>query len=521
MLELRIAAANNDILKLERLSNEMGECLNVNEPGLKTGKTAAHFAAKNGHFKAIYWLFEKKADFFFKDKSGKTPIDYLQEKEFTVINPNSVSKGDRQYYLCNAHCKIWLAHDPDIFMPYLYQNDFREYREKNPNGYISLIYSRSLLNDNAYSELKMFAKKFNITLISFEKDFLDLLSQYGTEEDKACYGLAVYEFTHYPNKGGNLAVVADLIRWSSILLRKGSYSDTDVEIGQHKWTNSIIMEKSVALNLGSLITDNRIIPWLNGDIIAVSSLFPQAHDQGDFRITLSNTACTMLKNVQSSLIFNCENRLATRLSKQRFLTSIFSDISLFLQDYFKCLSTEANLKTNFSSQDIEKIIEKGLELFSKEEKESILERMATLMRKRVEKEYEYPELAHKHSRVFHNVKLDEHEKFLKNYMQAILMTNIKESIKNITGSYVFSGPVWECIGQDNWEKYSIYSNKVVESSFRSTNTVKFNTDNEENEKALKTQKFADLSFTPFGMEEVMERSQKLREEHLLNNRIAS
>jgi hypothetical protein len=35
----------------------------------------------------------------------------------------------------------------------------------------------------------------------------------------------------------------------------------------------------------------------------------------------------------------------------------------------------------------------------------------------------------------------------------------------------------------------------------------------ENEKTIQTQKCADLSFTPFGMADVLERSQNLQEEH--------
>jgi len=38
---------------------------------------------------------------------------------------NPMAKADRKYYLCNAHCKVWFAHDPEHFMPYLYQDDFK------------------------------------------------------------------------------------------------------------------------------------------------------------------------------------------------------------------------------------------------------------------------------------------------------------------------------------------------------------------------------------------------------------
>ena len=134
---------------------------------------------------------------------------------------NPMAKADRKYYLCNAHCKVWFAHDPEHFMPYLYQDDFKQYREKNLDGYISLVYSEALLNEKATSDLVEFAEKYQIALISFENDLARLTNQYGTITDKQCFQFASYELNQYPDhKGGNLAVVSDLIRWSSVLLRK-------------------------------------------------------------------------------------------------------------------------------------------------------------------------------------------------------------------------------------------------------------------------------------------------------------
>ncbi len=518
MLEFRVAAAEDNLSSLEKLSRDMGDDFNIDEPGPKSGKTAAHVAAERAHFKTIYWLFERGANFYCKDNAGKTAVDYLQQKEFTSTDSSPMLMGDRKYHLCNAHYKIWFAHDREHFMPYLYQEDFRQYREKNPDGYISLVYSETLLNDKALSDLVEFAEKYQIALISFEKDLAKLTDQFGTEEDKQCYQLALNELNQYPKSGGgNLAVVADLIRWSSVLLRKGSYTDTDVEIGQHKWTDSISMEKSFALNLGSLIYPNNMtVPWLNGDIIAASSLFSQPLHQGDFRITLSKAACFMIQKVQSSLLLNCQKNMKERITSQQYLITDFSDFSSYLKDFFIFCNSHRRLTDNFSSDEINKIKEKGLEPFSKGEKASILERMANLMRKRVEQEYDTPEMAHKYSNVFQNVKSDEHEKFLMNYMQALQMSNIKEGVKQLSGSYVFSKPILECIKKDDWKKYSIYSNKTVQSAFRSANTVKFDTDNAKNEIVIKTQQCADLSFTPFGMALVLRRSQALKAEHHKN-----
>lgn len=518
MLDFRLAAAANNTLDLERLSHALGDDFKIDEPGPKSGKTAAHVASERAHFKAIYWLFEKGADFHCEDNAGKTPLDYLQQKELTSLGSKPMLIEDRKYHLCNAHYKIWLAHDPEIFMPYLYQDDFRQYREKNPDGYISLVYSEALLSKTALSDLITFAEKYRITLISFEKDLAKLTEHYGTEEDKQCYELAKFELSQYPEqKGGNLAVVADLIRWSSVLLRKGSYTDTDVEIGQHQWTNSISMEKPFALNLGSLVyPNNEVIPWLNGDMIAVSSLFSRPHLKSNFRITLSKAACFILKKVQLSLLSNSQKKQENRIAKQQFFTATLLDFSPYLKDYFKQCYSDRDLTENFSPIEINKIQKEGLELFSQEEKNSIIERVAKLQIKIIEDTYDTPEEAHKYSNIFRNAKSDEYRKILKNYMQAIQMTHIKESVNQLTGTYVFGKSVWECIKSDDWKIYSIHSHELIQSAFRSTNTVKFNTNNEENERSIKFQKYADLSFTPFGMLEVLQRSEALKAKHKNN-----
>lgn len=516
MLEFRQAAEKGDVSVLEKLSLNRGADFNIDEFGPKSGKTAAHFAAERGHFEVIYWLLQKGANFYCKDNAGKTAIDYLQEKEFTSINSSPMLKGKRQYYLCNAHFKIWFAHDPSLFMPYLYQDDFRQYRENNPDGYMSLVYSKTLLSNAAFSELVEFAKEYKITLISFENDLKTLTEQFGKKEDNLCYQLASYELSHYPNQGGgNLAVVADLIRWSSVLLRIGNYSDTDVKIGDHKWTDSIHLDKFLALNLGSLIyPPNQVVPWVNGDIIAASSLFPRPHPEGIFRITLSKTSCFMIQQIQLSLLVNCsQQQMKRRIASQQFLTKTFSNVSLYLKDFFTCCGSDRSITDNFTSDEIISVQSGGLELFSIEQRASILERMANLMRRKVEEEFETPEMAHQYSRVFRNVRSDEHEKFLMNYTQAIQMSNIKEGVKRLTGSYIFSAPIAKYIIPDNFKKYSIYSNEAIQSAFRSTNTVKFDTPIAENERINKTQKCADLSFTAFGMADVLERSQDLQEEH--------
>jgi hypothetical protein len=508
-LNFRVAAASNNIEEMEKLSLALGDTFDINEAGPKSGKTAAHAAAERANFKAIYWLLEKGADFHSKDNIGKTAADYLQEREFAAIGSDPMSKGDRKYFLCNAHCKIWSAHDPELYMPYLYENDFKNYRENNPNGYVSLVYSINLLSAKSLAELKTCAEKYQIDLISFEEDLASLTDQFGTEKDKLSYALARSELEEYPNQGGgNLAVVADLLRWCSTLIRKGSYADTDVQIGQHKWTHSISMKKALTFNIGTLIDGHKTTIWMNGDIIAASSLFPQPH-KGNFRITLSKTACYILQSVQTSLVSNCVQNRKMRVTQQQYLTTDFLDLSVYAKEFFN-VATSNELKY-FTAEEIKKAKTDGLAQFSKDERKSFIEKMANLMRLKVEKEYATPEMARKFSRVFQDVNDTEHERFLNRHLQAMQMTNIKESVKQLSGLYAFSGQIWECIGSDNWHEYSIYSNRNVPSAFRSTNTVPFNTTLAEHQKTIQSGIGADLSFTPFGMKHVLERSKALQE----------
>lgn len=516
MLEFRQAAAANKPMEMQRLSINLGANFNIDGTGVSSGKSAAHFAAERGHFNAIYWLFENGADFYFPDNAGHTAIDYLQQKEFTSINSEPMVQGDRKYHVCNSHFKIWLAHDPEIFMPYLYQEDFKQYRDKNPDGSISLVYSETLLSQTSLLDLMAFAEKYRISLISFESDLEKLTNRFGTETDKQSYRLASEELQHYLSKsGGNLAVVTDLIRWSTVLLRiGGNYSDTDVKIGKFKWSGPILTEKSLTFNLGSLIhSDKAVEPWINGDIIVVSSLFSKLHSKGHYKVTLSKTACSIIQKVQSCLILSCQKNMTNRRKNQQFLMKTLSNLSFFLKDYAKNCSSDRCFTDNFSADEIRGIQEGGLESFSKLERASIIERMANIMRKNKEKEYDTPEMAHKHSIVFRNVKIDEHEKFLTNCMQALQMSNIKEGVKSLTGAYVFVRILLARIEMDNWEKYSIYSNETLRSAFLSSNTVKLNTDKQENKRTIMTKKCADLSFTPLGMADVLKRSQEMKEKH--------
>ena len=511
MLEFRQAAAKNNVATLKKIMQH-NESVDLDEAGPTSGRTAAHQACIRGNFEVIYWLYAQGADFYCKDKEGKTAIDYLQEYEFKrASNSKQMLKASRDYFLCNAHYKIWLAHEPSIFMPYLYRQDFIEYRKNNPNGFISLVYSLALLNEKALSELKEFAQTHKITLISFEDDLNRLTTQFGTTEDKECYQLASEELKNYPDQaGGNLAVVADLIRWSSVLLRIGSYSDTDVNIGQHQWSDSIKISQALQLNLGTLIHPEGIEGWMNIDIIAAPSLFAKPHEKETFKITLPRDTCTIIKSVQQALIASCHpQKMEQRREKQQLMTIILSDISKYLIDYFNCSSAEKDIIKIFTEEEINTVKNSGLDSFSDKMKSSIIERMANLKRATVEQEFETPDEAHQYSRVFENVGPDEHKKFLMNYMQAILMTNIKENVKHLSGSPVVNIPMASFLLPSAFKLYSIYHSKLVASAFRSQNTVRFGTPIADNRRKSQIEKMAHLSFTSFGMRDVMEQSERL------------
>ena len=229
---------------------------------------------------------------------------------------------------------------------------------------------------------------------------------------------------------------------------------------------------------------------------------------------LSKTALFIIKNVQLSLIESCNSRMMSRIEIQKFLTTTVSDLSLYLKDFFKSCRSESILTDNFSPEVISSVQINGLESFSTEDKSSIIKKMANLMKERVVAEHGGLDKAREHSDLFHNVSDEEHEKFLTNYMLATQMYNIKEGVKQLSGTHVFFRHIWECIKRDDWEKYSIYFNEKVQLAFRSQNTVKFNTSYEENQNLIHTKWCAHLSFTPFGMKKVLEQSEDLQEYHI-------
>ena len=71
--------------------------------------------------------------------------------------------------------------------------------------------------------------------------------------------------------------------------------------------------------------------------------------------------------------------------------------------------------------------------------------MANLIRKIVEEEYDSPEMAHKYNKAFQNAKNNEHEKFLKTYMQVTQANHIKDSVRQFSGTDVFFEAIWERI----------------------------------------------------------------------------
>lgn len=486
----------------------MGDAFKINDAGPKSGKNAAHVAAERSNFLALYWLIERGADFECKDNAGKTAAEYLQQSELAAIGTDPMSKGDRKYYLCNAHEKIWLAHDPAHFMPYLYQEDFRQYRARNPDGDISAIYSRSLLSDAAFAELTEFATAHKVALVCFETDFARLTDQYGTNEDKCVHRFASSELAQYPNEGGgNLAVVADLIRQSTVLLRMGNYVDTDVEVGQHRWTGSIRTEKAFAYNLGSLIYSQGMTPWINIDILAPASLFPRPL-KGNFKITLSKTACYLIKKTQTTLLDQYLKNNKLRIEQQKNINRIFTDLSAFLKNFFN--ASGAELANTFTSSEINRVRARGLELLTQDEKGSVLKRVVNLLRAKVIKEYGSLDMAQQYSELFLTIKSDEHEKFLLLYMQKVQTSNLKLCVKALTGTDHLAPLIGRAILSDEWDKYSIYASEELASAFRTKNTVRFNTPIKELERIILTQSCADLSFTPGGMADVMKRSEALK-----------
>lgn len=122
-----------------------------------------------------------------------------------------------------------------------------EMRERNPKDPIHLVYDSSLLNAQALAELHEFCVENNITPVDADK-FYDQLQ---SDKERILYKFYKDEVNNL-NKGGNLGVASDILRWLSVSYRLGSYTDLDVPLDTRVTPKTVSVDSPLLLNIGSL-----------------------------------------------------------------------------------------------------------------------------------------------------------------------------------------------------------------------------------------------------------------------------
>lgn len=206
--------------------------------------------------------------------------------------PNtSLSNYTKTYaYNPHNHVKIRLSDKPDVFLKNTEQLDLIRLRSTNPTDAIYLIYDRTLLTEQANEDLSLFCKKYQIVC----KDMLvDIIKQCTTEEECNLIQL-YYDEIHHLNKGGDLAVASNIIRWLQPIYSLGTYSHFGVTINTQDLPETIQVLSPLLLGIGSqnFARAHAEFVSLNDDVFAVVDL---------------KEALPLIQNIQQAIYRDCSD----------------------------------------------------------------------------------------------------------------------------------------------------------------------------------------------------------------------
>lgn len=267
------------------------------------GFTDLHFAACSGNFSQVKQLIEAGVDLNQKDYEGQTALMHAVHGNYASIvsillandadnlysdidNPDEIRRNFKEIdcptlwtlvkkipysFDPHRHVKIWLSHDPDVFMNAENQLRLVQMREACPGDKINLIYDSKLLSEGACKELLGFCSKHNIEAVNSRE--IIVICQ-GDNKEARLIDIYEDEITHI-NAGGNLAAASDILRWLKPIYCLGTYTDMDVKVSTRDLPPYVDTFGEILLNAGSYknnIGKNTLI--YNNDIVAV--LNPQS-----------------------------------------------------------------------------------------------------------------------------------------------------------------------------------------------------------------------------------------------------
>lgn len=230
---------------------------------------------------------------YFQKQLGRRPLE----------DADIVQKflGKKYTYNPHRHVKIWMTNNPDVFMNFENQVRLIEMRQTNPKDEIALVYSSSLLSEEAKDAFAEFCKAYHINAIDADSD--EFKANLKGKHEEALYKFYQDEIQHL-KEGGNLAVASDILRWLSPVYSLGTYSDFDYPIDTNHLPETIEVDAPILINLGSFGIGNKQIVISNNDFIAVVNKEIGAKKIDDIQKALLEA----LRNYKSNFIPELENR---------------------------------------------------------------------------------------------------------------------------------------------------------------------------------------------------------------------
>ena len=214
----------------------------------------------------------------------------------------------------HRHVKIWLSKDKDVFLNLENQIRLVKMRDINPDDEINLIYDGHLLSPKALEDLNAFCTRYNIVPKNIHTDVFPLCQ---TDKERQLIEIYKDEMAHL-DKGGNVAVGSDILRWLKPVYELGTYSDFDVHVDTSTLPKTISVEKAVLLNIGSCkvnIHNETIL--INNDRIAV------VH---------SEDALADIEKIQQAICDNCSKQPSSGTNFiEQYLTSSEEQLSQIIK----------------------------------------------------------------------------------------------------------------------------------------------------------------------------------------------
>lgn len=317
--DLHFAVWMGDISTVKRLIADGADL----ELADKQGKTALMLAADGNHADIISDLLAAGANNPYIDIEDPAQI----KKDFQTIDNRTLwTLVERGHYDFNPHrhVKIWLSNNPDVFMNDENQLRLVKMRADCPGDEINLVYDSQLLSEASRLKLLSFCSKNNIQPINVRNLIPECLEN---NEEKQLINIYEDEISHL-HEGGNLAAASDILRWLRPVIRKGIYSDFDVQVKTKGLPQKLEVFEEIIVPIGSHKTTNNTISLLNKNNT-------EALLVNNDVIAVLNPESEKLKIIQQHIINSCQPKTVVDN-----ISIAISDSETLIEEFNKIITPE-------------------------------------------------------------------------------------------------------------------------------------------------------------------------------------